>query len=99
MEKPVMKPEQMRKILAEIMDRVDNCLCNVSSKDMRFVQLLALSEEIDKVAGELGIWWKRYTPPEKTHERKVRYNLERIRELINRLPGELAEKIKRGLDL
>jgi DNA-directed RNA polymerase subunit F len=47
--------------------------------------------------GKLGLWWKEYTAPVKTDEGKVAFNIERIRELVQKLPEELAEKINRVL--
>jgi hypothetical protein len=85
------------KILGEILDRVDNTLCNTSREDPRFRQFLALSEEINRMVGKLGLWWKEYTAPVKTDEEKVAFNIERIRELVQKLPEKLAEKINRLL--
>jgi chromosome segregation ATPase len=89
---PTITTDQL-KILSEILDRIDNSLCNMSPENPRFRRLLALSEEIDRMVGKFGLWWKENTARRKTDERKVTHNLEKIRELIQRLPEELAEKL------
>jgi hypothetical protein len=85
-------PEVM-KILAAIMDRLDNTLCNMSPEDGRVGQLAQLAERIDEAVGRPGLWWKNYVPPEKTDEEKVAYNLEQIRELKDDLPEDWKRKV------
>lgn len=96
------------KALAEIMDRIDNSLCNLSRDDPRFDVFLSLSREICKYlknkvgldVGSEGIWWKRFTQFNiKTDEEKIRHNISVMQEKIKEIHDkELRQIIESSLE-
>ncbi|ASJ17132.1 hypothetical protein A3L04_08655 [Thermococcus chitonophagus] len=98
-----MVSEEVFEILAEIMDRCDNALCNLPSnhpKHERYFYLFKkLSEIISDIVGRSDpLWWKEYTSRDKrANYWKVSYDIVKIRKLLERLPEDVKDEIENRL--
>jgi len=87
--------------LAEIMDRIDNSLCNLSRDDGRFEKFMELARKIENYLSDLGfemkdsgIWWKYFTQIGKsTNESKIQYNLSVIQEEMKKIDDRRLKEI------
>jgi len=87
--------------LAEIMDRIDNSLCNLSRDDGRFEKFMELARKIENYLSDLGfdmkdsgIWWKYFTQIGKsTNESKIQYNLSVIQEEMKKINDKRLKEI------
>ena len=92
-----MVDKHVKALLAKIVDRCDNTLCNLPSthpKHRKYFDLFKrLATIATSIAGEENIlWWKEYTNNRANYD-KVYYNVRVIGEILAQLPEEVRELI------
>ena len=93
--------KDVKKLLAEIVDRCDNSLCNIPSTHPKhramFDLFKSLANIATSIAGEGGVlWWKEYTD-NKVNYGKVFYNIKEIKKIMAQLPEDIREQIENSL--
>ncbi|MCD6371734.1 MAG: hypothetical protein J7L39_03385, partial [Candidatus Aenigmarchaeota archaeon] len=89
--------KKVKVLLAKIVDRCDNTLCNLPSthpKHRKYFDLFKhLANIVSSLADEVGVlWWKEYTDNRVNYD-KVYYNVKIIRGILTQLPTEIREQI------
>lgn len=93
--------KDVKKLLAEIVDRCDNSLCNLPSTHPKhramFDLFKSLANIATSIAGEGGVlWWKEYTDNKINYD-KVFYNIREIKKIMAQLPENIREQIENSL--
>jgi len=93
--------KDVKKLLAEIVDRCDNSLCNLPSTHPKhramFDLFKSLASITTSIAGESEVlWWKEYTDNRVNYD-KVFYNIKVIKEKMALLPRDIREQIENNI--
>ena len=89
--------KQVKVLLAKIVDRCDNTLCNLPSTHPKHRKYFDLFKHLANITSSLAgeeevLWWKEYTNNRVNYD-KVYYNVEIIGEVLTQLPTEIREQI------
>jgi len=92
---------EVKKLLAEIVDRCDNSLCNLPSAHPKHRAMFDLFKELANIAASIAgegevLWWKEYTD-NRVNYGKVFYNIKEIKKIMAQLPKDIREQIENSL--